>query len=187
MLSARTMDASVTAACMKCIETIRRYPSDSAWFEEPVLNQHAPRYSVIIRQPMELRTIFSNLITPGTYLCALDFISDVGLMLRNAMVYNTMKRGDIRVRDSALRLAQVFQAAVHAEMGALAGAWASMSHLPPPTADKARKLLKNELAGRGVSAAHALISQPVDVELWPTYTTLVLQAHSNIAHQTLAL
>lgn len=70
---------------MNCVLTIclcRFY-----MFTKPVDTEEVPDYTTIIKQPMDLETMMTK-VDFHRYECAKDFLSDIELIVQNALEYN---------------------------------------------------------------------------------------------------
>lgn len=56
-------------------------------FTKPVDTEEVPDYTKIIKQPMDLETMMTK-VDFHRYECAKDFLSDIELIVQNALEYN---------------------------------------------------------------------------------------------------
>ncbi|XP_048116651.1 ATPase family AAA domain-containing protein 2-like isoform X2 [Alosa alosa] len=85
-------------------------------FTEPVDPEEVPDYSTVIKQPMDLSTVLSN-INSHKYTTAKDFLLDVDLIWINALEYNPETDPEGRlIRKQALALKATVHDIIKAEM-----------------------------------------------------------------------
>lgn len=56
-------------------------------FTKPVDTEEVPDYTTIIKQPMDLETMMTK-VDFHRYECAQDFLTDIELIVQNALEYN---------------------------------------------------------------------------------------------------
>ncbi|KAG8471280.1 hypothetical protein KFE25_009701 [Diacronema lutheri] len=107
------MDVEARAACQALLRQLREDPS-SAPFRQPVARKKVPLYYEIIQQPMDLKTIETNLAS-GAFRTLEAFANALRLVWRNAFVFN--EKGDRHGRlvfEHAVALALATEEAVEA-------------------------------------------------------------------------
>uniref|UniRef100_A0A1A9W3Z8 histone acetyltransferase n=1 Tax=Glossina brevipalpis TaxID=37001 RepID=A0A1A9W3Z8_9MUSC len=104
-------------ALLPTLEKLHQHEPDSVPFRDPVNPQQLgiPDYFDIVKKPMDLGTIRSNLMN-GKYSEPWEYVDDVLLMFDNAWLYN---RKSSRVYKYCTRLSEVFEQEIDPVMQAL--------------------------------------------------------------------
>ncbi|KAF5301316.1 hypothetical protein FQA39_LY10714 [Lamprigera yunnana] len=85
-------------------------------FTKPVDTDEVPDYTAIIKQPMDLETMMTK-VDFHKYECARDFLSDIELIVQNALEYNPAKTSaDKQIRHRACSLRDYAHTLIKNEM-----------------------------------------------------------------------
>jgi Bromodomain len=82
-----------------------------ALFAEPVDQEDAPDYYDIIKNPMDMSTMYEK-VNKYEYNCAADFLADINLICQNCLEYNP----DRHLRSTACHFRDSVHAVIKAEM-----------------------------------------------------------------------
>ncbi|KAJ3016826.1 hypothetical protein HKX48_003833 [Thoreauomyces humboldtii] len=85
----REMDMITKNVCKHIVDGLKRHPSHEPFFE-PIDPEQTPKYSELIPHPMDIRTIYVNLVLHN-YPNFRAFVEDVFLIFRNCRSFNKIK------------------------------------------------------------------------------------------------
>ncbi|KAJ3150502.1 histone acetyltransferase [Geranomyces michiganensis] len=93
-LLSRSMDHVVKNTCKHIVDNLKRHPSHEPFFE-PVDVEAIPEYTNVVRQPMELKTIYVKILL-NNYSSFQGFLEDMYLIFDNCKKFNTRKADIVR-------------------------------------------------------------------------------------------
>merc|ERR1712187_124488 len=91
--------------CNNIIQSIKKQKKKSQWFLKPVNKKIAPEYHLIVKHPMDLRTVENNL-KKALYKNPFEFRDEMRLIWNNCRLFNS--KGSL-IRESGEKIHEYFE------------------------------------------------------------------------------